>query len=50
MKKERRRQLARRANVIKCLLAQNNFNLPEKIGTLSFEVNLEKSTEFAKYA
>ena len=25
-------------------------NLPEKKVTLSFEVNLEKSTEYAKYA
>ena len=43
-------QLARHANVIKRLLAQENFNLPEKKGTLSFVVNFEKSTEFAKYA
>ena len=27
-----------------------NVYLPDKKGTLSFEVNLEKSTEFAKYA
>ena len=52
------RLLARRASGIKCLLAQEDLNLPEKkIGTISFEVTLEKickmyflakSSEFAR--
>ena len=41
------RLLARRASGIKCLLAQEDLNLPEKkkIGTISFEVTLEKICE-----
>ena len=38
-------QLARRANDIKCLLAREDFNLPEKkrYRTISFEVNFGKT-------